>query len=182
MEPGTVCVKASRLLQATTFRLALLYMFLFATSVVLLLGFIYWTTMNFMERQTDETIRVEIQGLAEQYTLLGLAGLMRVVNSRSSGGREGGLYLLTDFLFRPLAGNLQSWPEIGPSPGEEGFIDMELVNAAGERRHARLRHFRLNQGFQLLVGRDITERINIQRLLLRHKTLSYPRVPRAEAR
>ena len=42
-------------------------MVVFATSVFLLLAFIYWRTAGFMTAQTDETIEAEIAGLAEQY-------------------------------------------------------------------------------------------------------------------
>src|SRR5690606_40603275 len=59
-------------LPISTFQLALVYMTLFATSVFILLGFIYWATAGYMARQTDETIEAEIQGLAEQYQRQGL--------------------------------------------------------------------------------------------------------------
>ncbi len=44
-----------------------MYMVLFATSVFILMGFIYWATAGYMSSQTDETIEAEIVGLAEQY-------------------------------------------------------------------------------------------------------------------
>ena len=63
-------MNGTRLLSSTTFRLALLYMALSVGSVVVLLGFIYWATAGYMDRQTDETIEAEIRGLAEQYRRL----------------------------------------------------------------------------------------------------------------
>ena len=63
------------LLRTSTFRLALVYMVLFAGSVLILLGFIYWSTVTYMAEQTDATIRAEITGLAEQYRQRGLNGL-----------------------------------------------------------------------------------------------------------
>ena len=60
-------MKPSELLRTSTFRLALLYMALFAGSALLLLGFIYWSTVAFMANQTDATIEAEITGLAERY-------------------------------------------------------------------------------------------------------------------
>ncbi len=49
-------------------------MVVFATSVFLLLAFIYWRTAGFMTAQTDETIEAEIAGLAEQYRGRGVNG------------------------------------------------------------------------------------------------------------
>jgi hypothetical protein len=44
------------LFRTATFRLAFTYVCLFAASVILLLGFIYWRTSGFMLHQSDETI------------------------------------------------------------------------------------------------------------------------------
>jgi len=54
-------------LRTSSFQLAMLYMVVFATSVFILLAFIYWRTAGFMMEQTDQTIEAEIVGLAEQY-------------------------------------------------------------------------------------------------------------------
>ena len=52
-----------RFLRSTTARLALIYLALFGASVMVLLGFLYWSTAGFMSRQTDATIDAEITGL-----------------------------------------------------------------------------------------------------------------------
>ena len=56
----------TKLCKSSTFRLALVYMALFSVSVLLLLGFIYWSTAGYMVRQTEATIESEITGLVEQ--------------------------------------------------------------------------------------------------------------------
>ena len=61
-------------LRSSTFRLALLYMLLFSSSVLVLLGFIYWSTVSYISAQTDETIDIEIIDLTERYRNAGLAG------------------------------------------------------------------------------------------------------------
>src|SRR5258707_1076113 len=53
-----------RLLRTNAFRLAVLYIGIFATSVLALLVFIYWSTANFVEQQTEATLDAEIAGLA----------------------------------------------------------------------------------------------------------------------
>ena len=71
-------MRLAELLKSSTFRLALLYMILFAGSASMLLGFIYWSSVAFMAEQVDTTIEAEIQGLAEQYRQRGLNGLVQI--------------------------------------------------------------------------------------------------------
>ena len=73
-----------KLLSSSTFRLAALYLVLFALSVGALLGYVYWNTAVLLERQTDETIRAEVQALADQYRLRGLNGIIDTVRRRSA--------------------------------------------------------------------------------------------------
>ena len=51
-------MRFARLLQSSTFRLAVLYMALFGASVAVLLTFIYWSTAGYMALQTDDTVLV----------------------------------------------------------------------------------------------------------------------------
>src|SRR5436305_14021526 len=68
---------AQRLVRTHAFRLAGLYFLLFALSVIGVLFFVYWTSADFVERQTEATLDAEITGLAEQYTQRGLSGLVQ---------------------------------------------------------------------------------------------------------
>ncbi|TVM16022.1 two-component sensor histidine kinase [Oceanidesulfovibrio indonesiensis] len=156
----------SNLLRSSTFRLGLLYMALFGFSVLLLLGFIYWTTAGFMERQTMATINAEIQGLRERYELLGLAGLIQVINERVSTSPSGdSLYLLTNSRFNPLAGNLDKWPEARSV--DEGWLHFTLEKQRGQQPvTATAKHFLLRGNFHLLVGRDVSEKARIQSIII----------------
>src|SRR5919206_3535928 len=103
---------AARLYRTNAFRLAALYFLLFASSVLALLAFIYWSTADFIERQTEATLDAEITGLAEQYEQRGLAGLVEIIQQRGTAERgDATLYLLTDPRLQRLAGNLSDWPE-----------------------------------------------------------------------
>lgn len=158
-------MRPGNLFNTTTFRLAVIYLALFAVSVLALLGFIYWTTAGFMVRQSDETIAAEITGLAEQYRRTGLPGLTQVIIERSRNQRHS-LYLLTDASSEPIAGNLNSWPEVATGPG--GWLDFTYERRLGndiENHFARARHLLLAGGLHLLVGRDISDRREIDRLL-----------------
>lgn len=162
-------LKPDRLIRSSTFRLALIYMLLFSASVVLLLGFIYWSTAGYMARQTDATIEAEITGLAERYRLTSLDGLVRSINERLKRNPQGSfVYLLTDPSFRPIVGNLDRWPHI--PAGEDGWLSFKLEQASlgGEAVHrARARTFVLRGEFHLLVGRDMHELTETRQLIVR---------------
>ena len=59
----------AKLLRTSTFRLAALYLILFAVSVAALLGYVYWNTAVLLQEQTDYTIQAEVQALSDQYQL-----------------------------------------------------------------------------------------------------------------
>jgi signal transduction histidine kinase len=147
----------TRLLRTSTFRLAALYLVLFAASVLALLAFIYLSMAGFIEQQTEATIRAEMRGLREQYDQRGLNGLVEVVRARSAAPRGNSLYLITDRALAPVVGNLDSWPsghETRPSwitfsvqnPAQEGEIDNVLASVNV-----------LPGGFHLLVGRNLRD-------------------------
>lgn len=153
-----------RLLRSSTARLALTYLALFGASVMVLLGFLYWSTAGFMSRQTDATIDAEITGLAEQYAQFGTVGLVRAINRRTVDARASrGLYLVTEPAgLTPIAGNLSHWPK--ETPDAEGRLTFTLEYASaggGEINLGRARVFALDGGLHLLVGRDIRERLEI---------------------
>lgn len=147
------------ILRSSIFRLALLHMALSIGSVVVLLGFIYWSTAGYADRQIDETIEAEIGGLAEQYRRRGLAGLTTLIAervSRDPGGAS--VYLLADEDFNPLIGNLSRWPSTGDeSDGWIGFQLRDWGHDKSEEHLGRARTFVLRGGLHLLVGRDVRD-------------------------
>lgn len=155
------------LARSSSARLAVLYLVLYAGSVSLLFGFIYWATAGYMARQTDATIEAEIEGLAEHYRQHGLDALVSVIAERvaRNPGRSS-VYLFADSDFRRLAGNISRWPEA--EVDEQGWIDFELRDSEeAEPILARARPFRLRGGLNLLVGRDISELIETRELIRR---------------
>src|SRR5229473_7910887 len=108
---GVLFRAARRLVRTHAFRLAGLYFLVFAVSVIGVLFFVYWTSADFVERQTEATLDAEITGLAEQYAQRGLSGLIQIVAARSAGDRgDAMVYLVTDPDGKPLAGNIAGWP------------------------------------------------------------------------
>jgi signal transduction histidine kinase len=148
-----------RLVRTHAFRLAALYFLVFAASVLGVLLFVYWTSSNFVERQTEATLDAEITGLAEQYAQRGLSGLIQVVAARSAGDRgDGMVYLVTDPDGKPLVGNIAAWP--ADALTHSGWLSFGLernINGHTETHPARGRLFVIPGGYRLLVGRDISD-------------------------
>jgi len=146
------------LFRTATFRLAFTYVCLFAASVILLLGFIYWRTAGFMLRQSDETVKAEIVGLAEQYRRRGIEGLRQIVTERSARASLS-LYLLAGADGAPIAGNVSAWPKgVGPAIQTVIYFDYERQTESGkETRPGRAILIVLPNNYQLLVGRDIKQ-------------------------
>ncbi len=147
----------SKIFRTSTFRLSAIYLIFFALSVASVLGYVFWNTAGLLERQTDETIRAEVQGLSDQYRLLGLRGVADVMTRRIESS-SGGIYLLVNDKRERVVGNLDLLPQaLGDEPG---WIDFPLNVGKGparQRHTGRAYHATLSGGFTLLVGRDVEE-------------------------
>jgi len=149
-------------------------MALFWASTAILLGFIQYSTVGMMDRETRERIDLDYRVMTETYRHAGIQGLRRIVDERS-GDRAvaGALYLLVDTHSRPLAGNLAFWPD--DSGVEEGWIRLaiQMPGASGYIHHqATARIARLPNHYRLLVGRDIQDRLVFQALITHSLLLS----------
>ena len=156
---------APGILRTQAFRIVLIYIFVFAVSATLLVGFTYWNTERSLDSQTDQIIVAEFTGLVEQYQRLGIMGLAQAVAGRSA--REGqSLYILADNQGRWLAGNLDQWPRSITRANE--FVEFgydRRMQGQLVTRNARGMALLLVGGFELLVARDVAERDLTRRLL-----------------
>jgi len=157
--PIGVFRSARRLIGTHAFRLAALYFLVFAASVLGVLLFVYLTSADFVERQTEATLDAEITGLAEQYAQRGLSGLIQIVAARSAGDRgDAMIYLVTDPDGKPFAGNIAAWPPGVPLHSAWLSFTLErVVNGRPELHPARGRLFIIPGGYRLLVGRDVSD-------------------------
>ncbi len=146
------------LLTSRTFRIILIYLFVLSLALGGLLGLVYWSTTAAVSRQIETTIDAELRGLAEQFRQRGVIGLSQAIERRSTQNAEDrALYLLTDAEFRPLAGNLDRWPD--GEPDAEGWVTFRMANPSTSRGFdfGRARTFDLGGRFHLLVGHDVRE-------------------------
>jgi len=146
-------------LHTTGFRFSLLYLAPFGASVLVLFGFIYWTSIEIIDSQTNAAIEAEIKGLSEQYRAQGLARLRIIIAERSTSPGDGdSIYLLADAAGNPLAGNLRTWPQAARRDGDWLYVSALDAAKDFDRREFRARSFLLRGNFLLLVGRDIRAR------------------------
>jgi len=173
----------------TTFRLAVFFGIFFGAAVVSLLGFIYWKTAVYLDSQADAAI----SGMMRAYTSMSRAELLRQIdysviydarhiNMIGLFGRDG----------RPVAGNLRYLPAL-PRDGElhrfsydstlrhvdkhelqdiaavlpanSAFVqklDLEQTSGTAVARVATL-----PSGDKLVLGRDITQLMEIRRVIER---------------
>jgi signal transduction histidine kinase len=147
----------STIFRTSTFRLAAIYLLVFLLSAGALLAYVFWNTVGLLERQTEDTIRAEVQALGDQYQLRGLNGIVDVINRRMSD-ETGSLYLLVNAQNDRLVGNLGAIPQ--PTPPDGSWMDFTINKGRGPnqvKHTARAFYAELAGGYRLLVGRDVEE-------------------------
>ena len=159
--------RSASFFRTSGFRFALLYMAPFGASVLVLFGFIYWTSIEIIDSQTNAAIEAEIKGLSEKYRAQGLARLRTIVAERSTPPGDGdSIYLLVDLAGNTLAGNLRAWPQSARRDGDWLYVSALDAAKDFDRREFRARSFVLRHNFRLLVGRDIRARGEFQSAMI----------------
>lgn len=129
------------------------------------MSFVYVAAVDFMERQTDETIEAELTGLREQYRDLGVFGLGRIIAQRAAAETEmDSVYLLIDDAGWVIAGNVSDWPN------SEDPITQRVrfaIESQGDPRPRRFLGRTVDfDDARLLVARDIEDKLRTQALLV----------------
>lgn len=125
----------------------------FGASALVLIGVVWWTTVGYLEQQTNATIEAQVTGLVEQYRQRGKRGLEALIRERiavSTGVPT--VYLFADRDLKPLAGNLDTWP--AGEADAEGWYNFSRLGEDGRRISVRGQVFVLSDGRHLLVAQD----------------------------
>ena len=150
----------TKTLRSTTFRLALISIAVFGAMVIALFGYVYWSTTKFVLSRSDSAIEAEQAMLRDVYDRGGRDALTLAIEQRDAVARfQGGIYLLADGSFAPIAGNLKEWPPTLKGAGEWAEFKSQPPNAKAGRGPAlfRARAENLPDGSHLLVGRDVSD-------------------------
>lgn len=160
--------------RTTVVRLALIYISLFAISTTALFASAYVLTLRAVDAGTDELMESQLQGLNEQYSVLGLRGLISVIRERSQSlDRSRAVYLLADASFRPIVGNLNAWPRLSQQNDKWFEFSVQVTTANGMEQHPiRAAMVLLPDDFRLLIGTDTIERARLAAVMKRTGALA----------
>lgn len=160
-------VLGNKLFKNSIFRLSLIYMTIFSLSVILIFSFMYWATAGYMMRQTEATIETESSALVDLFQHSDLSVFLKLINDRVFESTSTyNLYLLTDSNYKPLAGNLKTWPEgVITDSGWLAFDFSKNGLQAGGAHQGLAQSISLKNGYHLLVGQDIHELQKIRQLV-----------------
>jgi signal transduction histidine kinase len=160
-----------KLFGATAFRLALAILLLSAIGAGVVLTIIAWQVVSVVDREIARTIDAEAKGLIDAFDNSGIIRLDAIIEARK---REPGasLYLLTNPIGEPLAGNVEQIPaEVLLHPGFLPII-YRGSGAGGREREALVGVYILPGGFRLLIGHDLGDRARIEAVMVHALAIS----------
>ena len=104
-------MRAPKVLQTTTFRLAAIYVAAFAISVATLGIVIYIFTADTLERRLDVGIENDMRALRADYRSGGLSGLVAAISAHERTHPNGALDYAVLAQGERVAGRLSLWPK-----------------------------------------------------------------------
>jgi signal transduction histidine kinase len=160
-----------KLFGATAFRLALAILVLSAVGAGIVLYVIAWQVESVVDAEIARTIDAEAKGLIDAFDNEGIRRLDDVIEARK---REPGasLYLLTNPIGEPLAGNVEQIPT--EVLLHRGFLPI-IYRGSGSSdrgRQALVGVYILPGGFRLLIGHDLGDRARIGKVMVRALAIS----------
>jgi signal transduction histidine kinase len=150
-------------IQSVSLRFGLVYSVLFISSAILFLSFVWWGTIGLLEQRVRHSIALDAHALLTEWRHDGILGLENLISNRLAQDiDDNALYLLSAPDGKLLAGNLAHWPvRLDPTQ----IWQTLPVLRDGQLNLAQVRVWTLQGDYLLLIGRDISERTQIQRML-----------------
>jgi signal transduction histidine kinase len=159
-----------KLFGATAFRLALAILLLSAVGSGVVLYIIAWQVESVVDAEIARTIDAEAQGLVDAFDNQGIRRLESVIEARKNEPGAS-LYLLTNPIGEPLAGNVDQVP--AEVLLHRGFVPLIYRGGGSERgRQALVGVYVLPGGFRLLIGHDLGDRARIGKVMVRALAIS----------
>src|SRR6185312_13660579 len=123
-----------------------------------LLGYFAWNTRRLITEEITQTVNAETSEISEIYGRRGLRGLVLAIEYRAL--RPGAnLYLVTTPTGQAIAGNVGSLaPGVMATRGWSETAYKRIEDADERDHRALVRVTELENGFRLLIGRDLDER------------------------
>src|SRR6202789_2621826 len=155
-----------KLFGATAFRLALAILLVSALGAGIALAVIAWQVVSLVDGEIARTIDAESQGLIDTFDNAGIRRLESVIEARKNEPGAS-LYLLTNPIGEPLAGNVEQIPT--EVLLHRGFLPI-IYRGGGSSdrgRQALVGVYILPGGFRLLIGHDLGDRSRIGKVVVR---------------
>ncbi|WP_395495106.1 ATP-binding protein [Acetobacter sp. KSO5] len=150
-------------LRSVSLRFALVYGTLFICSAVLFLSFIWWGTVGLLEHRVEQAITADSRALFNIWSEGGPTGLTMIIDDRlEQDVDDNALYLLVNKDNKWVAGNLAEWPRQITS--NDHWFTMP-VQRSYTQDMAKVRAYALPDGYHLLIGRDISGRTLLRKML-----------------
>ena len=142
----------------------LTYVFFNICSIIAILTFIYYSTVEVIENEVAEVVETEIRSLEDVYRSGGLIELKNILARRIATADGDAIYLLSAPNNERIVGNLSQWPLDIKTNGAWTILplyqtDLETTVLVGARAYT------LDFGAKLLVGRDMRARRYFQNTL-----------------
>ncbi len=155
--------------KSSAFRITLVYVVLFALSVSIILGFVYWSTIIYKTNQTDLEIDAEIEEITGVYNRKGYPGLVSLLSDRvQQRPGDSTFYVLADYQFQPFITNMTGWPRMALDR-KGGWLDFPLLDGreTGKDREfvVRARAVLLDNRYNLLVGQSMKDLTTLKTLV-----------------
>ena len=141
-------MRAPRVLQTTTFRLAAIYVAAFAISVATLGIVIYIFTADTLERRLDVGIENDMRALRADYRSGGLSGLVAAISAHERTHPNGALDYAVLAQGERVAGRLSLWPKTA------GWSTLSYPESDGDVGRRRFLVVDLDKNATLAVAAD----------------------------
>ena len=149
-----------RFFRTTVVRLSAVYIVVFTVFSLFLVVGVTHEAARVMDRQLAEAIDDDVEVLRDDYRVGGIRRLLDTLEDRARRP-DGGLFHVVDPNGNPIAGNVAELPlrTVVEDDEEPHPMPYSRFEDGRETRHVALaRSFTLENGFHVLVGRDIGER------------------------
>ena len=144
-------MRPSKILQTTTFRLAAIYVALFAFAVAVLGVVTYFVTARTLERRLDGAITMDMESLQANYRTGGLSQLVTAANVHERSHPNGPLDYAVIVNGSRLAGHLTTWPSA------PGWSTLPYRESEGDDARRRFLVANLKEGVTLAIAADPEE-------------------------
>ena len=140
----------AKALRSSTYRFALICIAIFGSLVLTLFGFVYLSTVDYVQANLDRSIATEQRVLSEAYRSAGRDAAITMMKERvAENGVAGALYMIADPSHRIVGGNLKDRP--ASLSGAAGWATIRLAD--GSQARAAFETF--PDGSELVVGKTI---------------------------